>query len=339
GPGMPKWRPTNYSGEYYGPTTIRVGLEKSRNLMTVRMADHLGIQSVIDVAKRFGVVDDMPPMLSYSLGAGETTALRMTTAYAQFVNGGKKITPTMIDRIQDRRGKTVFKHDTRPCEGCGNLVEWSEGLNPPVVPDPREQLADPRHAYQMVSMMEGVVQRGTGMRIKELGRPLAGKTGTTNDSKDTWFVGFSPDLAVGVYVGFDNPRTLGKRETGASIGVPIFKDFMGQALADTPPMPFRVPPGIRQVRINAETGTRARAGDKNVIWEAFLSGSEPTDKIFILDGAGISSMPSIGAYGGGYGGYNSSSTTDDNNAFNPDAPVTPVNNGGAAAVTGTGGLY
>lgn len=349
GPGLPQWRPTNYSGEYYGPTTLRVGLEKSRNLMTVRMADHLGIQTVIDVAKRFGVVDDMPPMLSYSLGAGETTALRMTTAYAQFVNGGKKVTPTLIDRIQDRRGKTIFKHDTRPCEGCGGLIEWTEGQRPPAVPDTREQIADPRHAYQMVSILEGVVQRGTGMRIKDLNRPLAGKTGTTNDSKDAWFVGFSPDLVVGVYVGFDNPRTLGKRETGASLGVPIFRDFMQQALADTPAIPFRIPPGIRQVRINAETGTRARAGDKNTIWEAFLAGTEPSDRMYILDGAGISSMPAMGHYGTGYGGnygtnhdgaYNGDIYQDPqgNEAFNPQSPPPPANNG-AAAVTGTGGLY
>ena len=339
GPGMPKWRPTNYSGEYYGPTTIRVGLEKSRNLMTVRLADHVGIQSVIDVAKRFGVVEDMPPMLSYSLGAGETTLLKMTTAYAQFVNGGKKITPTLIDRIQDRRGKTVAKHDSRPCDGCGPLIEWSDGIAVPTVPDTRAQLADARHAYQMVSMLEGVVQRGTGMKIKELGRPLAGKTGTTNDSKDVWFVGFSPDLVVGVFVGFDEPRSLGKRETGASIAVPVFKDFMQMALADTPAMPFRVPPGIKQVRINAETGTRARAGEKNVIWEAFLSGSEPTDKMYILDGSGISAMPAMG-YGGGYGGYSASGGAyEDGDAFVPGVTPSAGPASGAAAVTGTGGLY
>jgi penicillin-binding protein 1A len=344
GPGLPKWRPTNYSGEYYGPTTIRVGLEKSRNLMTVRLADHVGIQSVIDVAKRFGVVDDMPPMLSYSLGAGETTLLRMTTAYAQFVNGGKKVTPTLIDRIQDRRGKTVARHDERPCEGCGPLIEWSDGLTVPTVPDTREQLADPRHAYQMVSMMEGVVQRGTGMKIKELNRPLAGKTGTTNDSKDTWFVGFAPDLVVGVFVGFDEPRSLGKKETGASIAVPVFKDFMAAALEGTPAMPFRVPPGIKQVRINAENGTRARAGEKNVIWEAFLSGTEPTGTMYILDGSGISAMPSMG-YGGGYSSASTpadgDASYDDGAAFVPG--VTQTESGGASngasAVTGTGGLY
>lgn len=341
GPGLPKWRPTNYSGEYYGPTTLRVGLEKSRNLMTVRLADHVGIQSVIDVARRFDVIDEMPPRLSYALGAAETTLLRLTTAYAEFVNGGKKITPTLIDRIQDRRGKTVFKHDTRPCEGCGNLIEWSDGLTVPSVPDTREQIADPRHAYQMVSIMEGVVQRGTGMKIKELNRPLAGKTGTTNDSKDAWFIGFSPDLVVGVFVGFDNPRSLGKRETGASASVPIFKDFMAEALKDTPPMPFRVPPGIRQVRVNAETGTRARGGDKNVIWEAFLIGTEPTDKMYILDGSGISILP---GYGGGYSSNSSSAhstpaQTSSDEAFVPYVDAPPVRSDSTAPVTGTGGLY
>lgn len=331
GPGMPKWRPTNYSNEYYGPTTIRVGLEKSRNLMTVRLADYVGIQAVIDVAKRFDVVDNMPPMLSFALGAGETTLLRMTTAYAEFVNGGKDITPTLIDRIQDRRGATIFKHDTRPCEGCGKLIEWHAGMQPPAVPDTRAQIVDPRHAYQMTSMLEGVVQRGTGMRIKELNRPLAGKTGTTNESKDAWFIGFSPDLVVGVFVGFDRPRSLGRRETGASLGVPIFRDFMAEALSGTPAIPFRVPPGIRQVRINAETGTRARAGDRNTIWEAFLAGTEPSDRMYILDGAGISVMPGSG-YSGGYGDYNA---TPSDTPFMPGAPA----NNGAAAVTGTGGLY
>jgi penicillin-binding protein 1A len=338
GPGLKKWRPTNYSGEYYGPTPVRVGLEKSRNLMTVRMADFMGIDSVIDVAKRFGVVDNMPPHLAYALGAGETTLLRLTTAYAEFVNGGKKITPTMIDRVQDRHGKTVFRHDERPCHECGPLVEWHDSMMPPEIPDQREQIADPRHAYQMVSMLEGVVQRGTGVRIKALDRPLAGKTGTTNESKDTWFIGFSPDLAVGVFVGFDKPRTLGRHETGSSVAVPVFRDFMKDALADTPPTPFRVPPGIKQVRINAENGTRARPGDEHVIWEAFLAGTEPTDKMYILDGQGISLMPAMGGYGSGYGGYPAAAGTL-SGAPVPGGGLPPVIPASESPVTGTGGLY
>ncbi len=291
GPGMPKWRPQNYSNEYYGPTPVRVGIEKSRNLMTVRLADYVGMDNIIETSKRFGVITDMQPHLANSLGSGETTLLRLTTAYAQLVNGGKKLDPSLIDRIQDRRGKTIYKHDNRVCADCGSLVEW-ENQAAPDIPDDREQLADPRNAYQIVSMLEGVVQRGTGVRIRSLNRPLAGKTGTTNESRDTWFVGFSPDLVVGVFAGFDEPAPLGRKETGSSIAVPIFKDFMEEALKDTPPMPFRIPPGVKQVQINADTGARAKPGDEHVIWEAFLAGTEPTDKIYILDGNGISLMPS-----------------------------------------------
>ncbi|MFN3826193.1 MAG: penicillin-binding protein 1A [Micavibrio sp.] len=292
GPGMPKWRPSNYKGEYYGPTTLRVGIEKSRNLMTVRLANHMGMDAIIDTVKRFGVVEHMEPHLSYSLGAGETTVLQMTTAYAQLVNGGKKITPTLIDRIQDRQGKTIYRHDERPCENCGPMMEWNKQYTP-VIPDNREQLTDPRYAYQMVSILEGVVQRGTAARLKALGYPLAGKTGTTNESKDTWFVGFTPDLVVGVYVGFDSPESLGKKETGSSLSLPIFQEFMETVLKDVPPTPFRVPPGIKQVQINAATGALASAGDEKVIWEAFLPGNEPSQQMFILDTNGISNLPSM----------------------------------------------
>ncbi|MCB1563262.1 MAG: penicillin-binding protein 1A [Alphaproteobacteria bacterium] len=286
------WSPTNYSNEYYGPTPIRVGVEKSRNLMTVRLADFLGMDVISAYAARFGVTENMPPMLSNALGAGETTLLKMTTAYAMLVNGGKRVTPTFIDRIQDRYGKTIFKHDDRPCESCGALIRW-EDQTAPDVPDTREQIEDPRTAYQIVSILEGVVQRGTGVRIKSLGRPLAGKTGTTNESKDAWFIGFSPDLAVGVFTGFDEPRSLGKRETGSSVAVPIFKDFMEEALKDAPLKPFRMPRGIRNVQINADTGVRAQPGDEHVIWESFLIGTEPGDDMYILDGRGISLMPTV----------------------------------------------
>ncbi len=276
------WSPTNYSGQFYGPTPIRVGVEKSRNLMTVRLADHLGMPTVIDYAKRFGIADEMKPYLSYALGAGETTLMKLTTAYGMLVNGGKKITPTMIDRIQDRRGKTIFSYDNRPCPNCGDLIRW-DGQNAPLIPDDREQIADERTAYQMVSILEGVVQRGTAAKLASLGRPLAGKTGTTNKSKDTWFVGFSPDLVVGVFVGFDDPKSLGKRETGSSTAAPIFGDFMAEALKDTPPMPFRVPAGVKNVRINADTGRAAQAGDKHIIWEAFVTGTEPNLDDYVLD--------------------------------------------------------
>ncbi len=304
------WKPTNYSNDFYGPTPIRVGVEKSRNLMTVRLADYIGMEKISDYAERYGITDDMPPLLANALGSGETTLLQLTAAYAMLVNGGKKVTPTFIDRIQDRRGLTVFKHDKRPCEGCGHLVRW-EDQDVPDVPDIREQLADPKTSYQIVSILEGVVQRGTGVRIKSLGRTLAGKTGTTNESKDTWFIGFSPDLVVGVFAGFDDPKSLGKRETGSSVSVPIFKAFMEAALEGQPPSPFRIPPGIKQVQINAATGVRARPGDQRVIWEAFVAGSEPTEEMFILDGRGINTVPE--------------STGNDNV--------------GESATTGTGGIY
>jgi penicillin-binding protein 1A len=276
------WRPTNYSGEFYGPTPIRVGVEKSRNLMTVRLADHLGMPTVIEYAQRFGIADDMKPYLSYALGASETTLLKLTTAYGMLVNGGKKITPTLVDRIQDRRGQTIFSADKRPCPNCGDLIRW-DGQSTPIVPDEREQIADERTAYQMVSILEGVVERGTASRLKALGYPLGGKTGTTNESKDTWFIGFSPDLVVGVFVGFDQPKSLGKRETGGSTAAPIFGSFMQEALKDTPPVPFRVPPGIKNVRINADTGRAAMPGDKHMIWEAFVAGTEPNLDNYVLD--------------------------------------------------------
>lgn len=292
GPGQKKWRPSNYSREFYGPTPIRVGIEKSRNLMTVRLAEYLGMDTIIDYATKFNIVDNMRPLLANALGADETTLLRLSTGYAMLVNGGKKITPTLIDRVQDRRGKTIFRHDQRVCNHCGDLVEWT-GQDVPDLPDVREQIVDPRHAYQVVSMLEGVVERGTGRRIRAVGKPLAGKTGTTDESKDVWFIGFTPDLVVGVYAGFDHPTPLGDKETGSSVTAPIFKEFMEKALASQPALPFRVPPGIRHVLINAETGARALEGDGKVIWEAFVAGSEPSDEKYILDGKGISLMPDV----------------------------------------------
>jgi penicillin-binding protein 1A len=217
-----------------------------------------------------------------ALGAGETTLLRLTTAYAMLVNGGKRITPTLIDRVQDRNGTTIYRHDLRDCPGCWP-DEW-HNQPPPKLPDEREQLVDPRSAYQIVSMLQGVVQRGTGWRVKSLGRPLAGKTGTTNDSMDTWFIGFSPDLAVGVFVGFDEPKPLGHGETGSSVSAPIFKSFMAAALKNEPAIPFRIPSGLRLVRINSETGQLARAGDKHVILEAFKPGTVPNGEQSVIDG-------------------------------------------------------
>ncbi|MBO6782440.1 MAG: penicillin-binding protein, partial [Alphaproteobacteria bacterium] len=275
GAGQGKWKPANYSNRFYGPSPMRLGIEKSRNLMTVRLAQTIGMEPVAQMAERLGVVENLPRHLSMSIGAGETTLMRITAAYAMIVIGGKRITPTLIDRIQDRKGNTVFRHDKRPCDGCQS-VAW-DGQSPPKLADMREQVIDPATAYQMVSMLEGVVERGTGRRIAELGIPLAGKTGTTNDSLDTWFVGFSPDLAVGVFVGFDEPKTLGPRETGSSVPAPIFKAFMAEAHAGEPVEPFRIPEGVRLVRIDATTGYAAGPGDSGTILEAFKLGNAPPE--------------------------------------------------------------
>jgi penicillin-binding protein 1A len=217
-----------------------------------------------------------------ALGAGETTLVRLTTAYAMLVNGGRRITPALIDRVQDRNGNTIYRHDQRACPDCRG-VPW-QGQAAPRLPDEREQVADPASAYQVVSMLQGVVERGTGRRVASVGKPLAGKTGTTNESQDAWFIGFSPDLAVGVFTGFDEPRTLGPKETGSSVAAPIFGDFMAEALADKPAIPFRIPPGIRLVRVNADTGRLAGSGDGHVILEAFKPGTVPTGEQMVLDG-------------------------------------------------------
>jgi penicillin-binding protein 1A len=293
GHGLGTWRPKNYEAdEYGGPTTMRQGLEKSRNLMTIRLANYVGMDKVAQTAQDFGVMDNMPQYLSYAIGAGETTLLRMVTGYSVFVNGGKKVTPTLIDRIQDRHGKTIYVHDKAPCDGCGPLVPWTD-QKVPVIPDTRPEIADPRFIYQIVSMLEGVVQRGTGVLLKDLGRPVAGKTGTTNDSKDAWFIGFTPDIIVGTYVGFDVPRTLGRHETGARVAAPVVKEFMKDALKDVPPVPFRVPPGIRLVQINPDTGTRSKPGDEKSILEAFVAGTEPGDEPTMFTGEGVSSVSDV----------------------------------------------
>ncbi len=266
GPGLPKWKPTNYSPKFYGLTTFRQGIEKSRNLMTVRLAQDLGMAKVADYAKKMGVNDHLPHLLSMSLGAGETRVIDLAAAYAMIVNGGKKITPYFIERIQDRTGKTILKQNKQECPSC-NMEVW-EDIPAPELADNREQVIDPLSAYQMTSIMEGVATRGTAARLRGIGKHLAGKTGTTNENQEAWFGGFTPDLVVMVYVGFDEPRTLGKRETGAASALPIFNAFMKEALAGEADIPFRIPSGIKLVRINYETGKPAAPGDTVVITEA-----------------------------------------------------------------------
>jgi penicillin-binding protein 1A len=242
--------------------------------MTVRLAQAVGMDRVLDVAQRFGIDRGMGTNLASALGAGEVDLLNLTTAYAMLVNGGKRIRPALIERIQDHHGKTVAQRDHRPCPECRE-VAW-EGQPTPLLVDDRERVVNPAQAYQMVNILQGVVERGTARRALAIGKPLGGKTGTSNDSRDAWFVGFTPDLVVGVFMGFDQPKSLGARETGSSVALPVFNEFMSAALADQPATPFRIPPGVRLVRVDAETGLLPGPGTTSVILEAFLPGTEPT---------------------------------------------------------------
>jgi penicillin-binding protein, 1A family len=275
------WRPENYGGGSAGPQTLRLGIEKSRNQMTVRLAQDMGMELVAEYAERFGIYDKMLPVLAMSLGSGETTVLRMVSAYAVLANGGKQIKPTVIDRIQDRYGKTIFRHEERTCDGC-NAPRWAE-QEEPILVDNREQVLDPMTAYQITSMMEGVVRRGTAAgKIKIDDRPVAGKTGTTNDEKDAWFVGYTPNLVAGVYIGFDTPAPLGRGATGGSLAVPVFADFMEVAVKRTPPEKFHVPEGMQFIPVNRTTGMMAFEGEPDTIVEAFKPGTGPADVFAVI---------------------------------------------------------
>ena len=276
------WKPENYGGDFAGPRTLRYGVEQSKNLMTIRLARDVGMPLIAEYSKRFGIYDDLLPVLAMALGAGETTVLRLTAAYGMLANGGRRIKPTLIDRIQDRYGATIFKHDERVCTGC--LSERFSADGEPQLLDKRERVIDPMSAYQITSIMEGVVQRGTATVIKSVGKTLAGKTGTTNDSKDVWFVGFSADLAVGVFMGYDKPRSLGDSATAGKYAAPIFRDFMAAALKDKPDVKFRVPPQMKLVRVSRATGLRVGPGE-DAILEAFKPGTGPSDT-FVNPNAG-----------------------------------------------------
>src|SRR6266436_2597837 len=283
GQGSDVWRPENFSvGKYYGPTTLRNALKHSLNTVTVRLAQDIGMPLIGEYAKRFGIYDDVPNYLSYALGAGETTVMRMVTAYSMFANGGRRVKSTLIDRIQDRYGRTIFKHDARECRGCDAPGGWKNQPEPQLV-DRREQVLDSMTAYQITSMMEGVVQAGTATVVKEVGKPIAGKTGTTNDEKDAWFIGFSPDIVVGIYMGYDKPRNLGKGATGGHLAAPIARDFLKLALVDKPAIPFKVPAGIKLVRVDAKSGMRVGPGEGGrTILEAFKPGTAPPDNYSVI---------------------------------------------------------
>ncbi len=274
GPGLGVWSPQNFEGKSGGPHTLRYGIEHSINQMTVRLARDVGMPLIAEYAKRFGIYDDLPPYLSMSLGSGETTLMRMATAYSMLANGGRKIKSTLIDRIQDRWGHTIYRHDERNCQNC-NVEKWSSDQAEPALVDKREQVLDPLTAYQITSIMEGVIQRGTGQVIRSVGKHLAGKTGTTNDAKDLWFVGYSPDLTVGVFMGYDRPRSLGDSAQAALYTAPIFRDFMTMALKNKPDIPFRVPPGIKLISVDARSGQRSSGS--GAILEAFKPGTAPPE--------------------------------------------------------------
>jgi penicillin-binding protein 1A len=349
--GQEAWRPRNSSKEFYGPSPMRLGLELSRNLMTVRIAQAIGMDRVANYAERFGVYENMPTLLAYALGAGETTLYNMVAAYGMFANGGKRVRPTVVDRVQDRFGKTLFRHDPRLCQGC------AEGdfnaANTPMLFDQRSQVMDPVTAYQLVSMMQGVVQRGTASRtVGDLGFPVAGKTGTTNESRDAWFIGFTSNMVAGCYIGYDNPTPMGRGAYGGTLCGPVFKEFITEAMKTRTPGAFREPSrgGMIQVKIDRETGERLPddALGANVVTELFQSGTEPelygvvsaisgddalfggmsSDMIFGIDATDLpfNEETAIGAPG---------------QSADPDAPQRPQPPPPGAGIvgTGTGGLY
>ena len=267
GEGLKTWKPENYGKKFYGPSTLRTGIEKSRNLMTVRVAQKVGFNNISKITNSFGIYNDVPELLSVSLGSAETTLVRLTNAYCTFVNGGKKVTPIFIDRIQDRRGKTIYNADKRKCIGCEEISYLKDEI--PVIQDDREQIISPETAYQITSMLEGAVKRGTGRKLKNLNLPLAGKTGTTNDNMDAWFLGFTSKLVVGTFIGFDEPTSLGKSETGAKAALPIFKKFVKKIIRKKDALPFKVPKSINLVMVDVETGLQPNSNTKKVIYESF----------------------------------------------------------------------
>ena len=266
GVGLKNWKPENYGKKFYGPSTFRKGIEYSRNLMTVRIAKILGLNEILDLSKKLNIYDEIPELLSVSLGAAETTLINLTSAYAPFVNGGKKINPNLISRIQDRRGKTIFQKKERKCLGCDKFINQKTNL--PIIENTNEKVISEETAYQMTSILQGTVERGTAKKLRSLKVPLAGKTGTTNDNYDAWFIGFSSNLVIGVYIGYDNPKTLGKFETGSKAALPIFKDFVENALYKDDFKEFKIPENVYLTTLNYDTGIKSSPNDKNSIVEA-----------------------------------------------------------------------
>ena len=353
GPGLPMWSPANYEGNYVGATTLRQALVHSRNLATARLASIIGLPAIARTVERFGIMDKMPLYYSMALGAGDTTLLRLTTAYSMIDNGGHWLLPSIIDLVQDRRGRIIYQKGTRDCPACyiiagprPDQLDNDPGYHATGSADPSmiylqgvqfaekpllfkptrlDDLVDPIADRQIVSMMEGVVQHGTGIKVAAVGKPLAGKTGTSSEWFDAWFVGFSPQIAAGAYVGFDTPRTLGDGETGGNVAAPIFRDFMAAALKDVPALPFPDPPGADMVLVNAVSGQPTSAGDRDAVLEAFRPGTSP---------------------GSGYANP-STAPMDDlnspvagiNGRLPPGTVLPPPSPAQRVVLTGTGGLY
>ena len=267
GSDLKMWKPQNYGKKFYGPSTLRTGLEKSRNLMTVRIAQNLGIDKIAKFSKLLGIYDNPEELLSISLGSAETTLLKLASAYSAFINGGKLVEPVLIDRVQDSEGNTILNNEQRSCENCNQISFMSDQY--PEIKDNYVQVFSPQTAYQMTSLLEGVIQRGTGKKLKKLELNIAGKTGTTNENTDAWFIGFTSNLIVGVYVGMDEPKSLGRYETGSKTALPIFKDFIEKSVKKSNARPFKVAEGITMMVVDPKSGEKAKFSSKNTIVEAY----------------------------------------------------------------------
>jgi len=267
GSDLKMWKPENYGKKFYGPSTLRMGVEKSRNLMTVRVAQELGIDKVINFSKKLNIYENPEELMSISLGSAETTLLKITSAYCSFVNGGKLVNPILIDRIQDSEGNTIFNNEKRFCVNCDQISY--KGKQIPKIENNYEQIFSPQTAYQMTSILEGVIKRGTGKKLRKLNLELAGKTGTTNKNIDTWFIGFTSNLVIGAYVGHDKPKSLGRYETGSKTAMPIFKEFVQNAISNYEARPFKVAKNIKMMVVDVKTGKKADFGSKETIIESF----------------------------------------------------------------------
>jgi penicillin-binding protein 1A len=328
GRGLGIYSPKNVTTNYYGAVPLRIGLQKSLNMMTIRLVhQYVGMKPVASIIKKFGIMDHVPMQLAMALGAGETTLLRLATAYAMLANGGKKLEPTLIDRIQDRHGKTIFAADTRTCVGCKDQAWINQ--SPPLIEDHREQMADPRSVYQITSMLEGAVRAGSARRAQSLNKILAAKTGTTNEERDAWTIAYTPDLVVATYIGYDNPQPLGHMEGGSRVALPLIIDFLGKALEGIPSKPFKIPPGMKLVRMKEMTGQVAQPGDSSVIYEALKDNQNLHERPMVSTTVSYTTPSSSEL----------SRETYEKPQYMPSSPQLPQPTAPVPSLTGTGGLY